>query len=184
MNRLSQNIVTGAFLIIFSAVLKVITFPHSINPIIAISLFSGVVIKDKKMAFVLPLFAMFASDLLLEATGIADGFYGTGQIGNYLSLLFVTFIGFGMKRISSLNVVAFSLISSISFYLLSNTNVFLFDSFPSTYSKDFNGWINCLVAGIPFIKNSLVNDLCFSAILFGGYSFIVNRQIKTATQKI
>ena len=183
MNRFSQNILSASLLIMFSAVLKVVTFPHSINPIIALSLFSGVVIKDKKMAFAMPLLAMFTSDMLLEVTGITDGFYGMGQIGNYLSLMAVTLIGFGMKKINALNVVAFSLISSIGFYLLSNTNVFLFDSFPSVYSKDLNGWFNCMLAGIPFIKNSLLTDLCFSAMLFGGYNYLLSKRVNTSAQK-
>ncbi len=168
MNQNKINIIIGSLLVIFAAVLKVLTFPQSFNPIIAISLFSGVVISDKKMAFAMPLLAMFASDLLLEIFNIAPGFYGIAQIGNYAALLFVTILGFSMKKINTMNVVGYSIVSSFLFFLLSNTNCFLFDTI--TYEKSIGGWAACLAAGIPFVKNGLLADLCFSAILFSSYT--------------
>jgi hypothetical protein len=48
MNQNKTTFIIGLSLIVLAATMKVATFPHSINPIIAISLFSGVLIKDKK----------------------------------------------------------------------------------------------------------------------------------------
>lgn len=158
-------------LILFAAVLKAVTYPHSFNPIIAIALFSGVVVTDKKLAFALPLLAMFASDLILEIANIAPGFYGWSQIGNYAALLFVTVLGFFMRKINALNVIAFSIASTLLFFLLSNSNTFFFDTF-HTYEHSFNGWIDCLVAGVPFLNNKMPIDLLFSGILFGSYVLI------------
>ena len=78
--------------------MKALTHPFTIDPIIAISLFSGAVISDRKLAFLMPLAAMFASDVILEIFKIDVGFYGISQIGNYASLLLITVIGFGMKN--------------------------------------------------------------------------------------
>ena len=66
MNQNKTTFIIGLSLIVLAATMKVATFPHSINPIIAISLFSGVLIKDKKWAFAIPVFAMYVSDLMLE----------------------------------------------------------------------------------------------------------------------
>ena len=170
MNQNKTNIAIGSILVVLAAILKVTTFPHSINPIIAISLFSGVVISDKKLAFALPLLAMFVSDIMLEVLNIAPGFYGMGQIGNYASLLLVTVLGFSMKKINLIKVAGYSIASSILFFVLSNTNCFLFDNLNS-YGTGLQGWANCLAAGIPFVKNSLFTDLSFSMILFGSYLF-------------
>ena len=167
MTQQKTNVVIGALLVIFAAVLKVTTFPYSVNPIIAISLFSGVVITDRKLAFLLPLLAMFVSDILLEAFNIAPGFYGMAQIGNYASLLLITVLGFGMKKINVIQVTGFSIAASLLFFLLSNTNCFLFDSI--TYERSIQGWLTCLAAGVPFVKNGLLIDLGFSAVLFGTY---------------
>ena len=179
MTQNKLNIFISVLLIAFAATLKALTFPHSFNPIIAIALFSGVAISDRKLAFAMPLLAMFASDLILELFNIAPGFYGMGQLGNYASLLLVTVLGFSMKKINPLNVVGYSILSTLLFFVLSNTNCFLFDSI--TYEKSINGWAQCLAAGIPFIKNGIVADLCFSAILFGSYTFGVKYAGKKAT---
>jgi hypothetical protein len=168
MNQNKTNIAIGSILVVLAAILKVTTFPHSINPIIAISLFSGVVISDKKLAFAMPLLAMFVSDVMLEVLNIAPGFYGMGQIGNYASLLLVTVLGFSMKKINVINIAGYSIGSSILFFILSNTNCFIFDNL-NYYGTGLQGWANCLVAGIPFVKNSLITDLSFSAVLFGSY---------------
>ncbi len=163
------NLLIAAVLILFAALLKVATYPDTFSPIIAIALFSGVVIKDKKLSFAMPLLAMFASDIILEFFTRTPGFYGLEQIGNYAALLFITLLGFKMKKISMINVVGFSLASSLLFYLLSNTNTFLFDTFNS-YENSFTGYINCMTAGIPFIK--YIQDLVFSVILFGSYVLV------------
>ena len=171
MNQNKTNIAIGSILVVLAAILKVTTFPHSINPIIAISLFSGVVISDKKLAFAMPLLAMFVSDIMLEVLNIAPGFYGMGQIGNYASLLLVTVLGFSMKKINVINIAGYSIGSSILFFILSNTNCFIFDNL-NYYGTGLQGWANCLVAGIPFVKNSLITDLSFSAVLFGSYILV------------
>ena len=163
------NILIAAVLILFAALLKVATYPHTFSPIIAIALFSGVVISDKKLSFAMPLLAMFASDLILELFTQTPGFYGMEQVGNYAALLFITAFGFAMKKIDVIRVAGFSLASSILFYFLSNTNTFLVDSF-NMYPNTFTGYINCMAAGIPFIK--FVPDLVFSALLFGSYVLV------------
>ncbi len=171
MNQTKSNLYIGTALVIFAALMKVITFPNSFNPIIAISLFSGAVIKDKKMAFAMPLLAMFTSDIMLEVFNIAPGFYGMGQIGNYASLLFVTILGFFVNSKSVKNIAGLSIASSLLFFLLSNTNCFLFDN-GLTYGPGFEGWASCLAAGIPFLKNGIITDLSFSMLFFGSFHVI------------
>lgn len=168
MNQTKTNILIAVVLVVFAAVLKVATYPYSFNPIIAISLFSGAVIADKKLAFAMPLLAMFAADIMLEVSAIAPGFYGMEQIGNYAALLLVTVLGFMMKKINPVNVVGFSIASSLLFYILSNTNSFLFDSF-NMYESGISGWVKCMVAGLPFVKTGILTDLIFSVLFFGGH---------------
>lgn len=161
------NLLIAAVVIVFAALLKAATYPHAFSPMIAIALFSGAVITDKKLSFAMPLLAMLASDLILELFMGAQGFYGMEQIGNYTALLFITTFGFAMKKINFVTVPVFSLASSLLFYFLSNSNTFLFDTFNS-FDNSFAGYIKCMTDGIPFIK--FVPDLVFSIILFGGYA--------------
>ncbi len=163
------NLVIAAVVIIFAACLKAVTYPHTFSPMIAIALFSGAVISDKKLSFVMPLLAMFVSDLILELFTVTPGFYGMEQIGNYAALIIITILGFAMKKINVITVVGFSLASSLLFYFLSNTNTFLFDTFNS-FDNSFAGYIKCMTDGIPFIK--FIPDLVFSVILFGSYFLV------------
>ena len=171
MSQLKTNIIIAALLVFFAATLKVVTFPLSFNPIIAIAFFSGAVIKDRKFSFAMPLLAMFVSDVMMEVLNIAPGFYGLGQIGNYLSLLMVTILGFAMKKPSVLSIGFFSVMSSLLFFVLSNTNCFLFDN-SGFYGSGMQGWLNCLAAGVPFVRNGLFTDLFFSTVLFSSYYLV------------
>lgn len=182
MNFTKHNWVIGTVLIALAAGMKVLTFPHSINPIIAISLFSGAIIRDRKWAFFLPIMAMFASDLMLEIFSITQGFYGLGQIGNYAALLFVTALGFLMKKPNIKNVAGLSIAGSLLFFFLSNTNCYFFD-FTDFYGKGVNGWLACLTAGIPFLRNGMLIDLMFSGILFTAYYYFIlfnSKQVQSA----
>src|SRR4051812_46745426 len=100
MKQNKLNLLIAAVLILFAAILKVTTYPHTYSPIIAIALFSGVVITDKKLSFAMPLLAMFASDIILQIFNIAPGFYGWEQLANYVTLMFITLTGFTMRKIT------------------------------------------------------------------------------------
>ena len=64
------------------------------SPVIAIALLAGMIIRQKKMSFILPLLALFISDAAIQFLYSRDlfpyaGFY-SGQWVNYLLLLAVT----------------------------------------------------------------------------------------------
>ncbi len=178
---MKQNTINSFFaviLILAAAFVKVITHPHTLDPIIGMALFSGAIIKDKRFAFVLPLFAMFLSDIILEVSGIDKGFYGWSQLVNYGILVLITVFGFRLKKITAINVVGFSLISSLIFFIISNLGFFLIDNkIYHTYPNTMAGFIDCYVKAIPFFKWYI--DLAFSVMLFGSYYLITTRAFKT-----
>src|SRR4051812_39308658 len=72
--------------------------PFGFAPQIAMAIFGGAIIKDKKFAFLLPLLSMFLSDTLYEilyrnGIGSMQGFYN-GQITNYILFSAMTVFGF------------------------------------------------------------------------------------------
>src|SRR5258705_6411239 len=116
---------TMVALIIIAALYRIVPGrPLGFAPQIAMALFGGAVIKDKKWAFALPIFSMFLSDLLyqgLYSAGISGtyGFYD-GQLLNYCLFALMVVIGFTVKKINLVNVFAASLIAPTVFFLLSN----------------------------------------------------------------
>jgi len=169
-------------MILAAALSRLILYPYNFSPIIGMALFGGAVIKDKRLAFALPLLAMFLSDLLFEAFNIAQGFWGWGQLIHYGIYAGITVLGFRLKKINVLNVVGFSLAASLIFFLLSNSVFFLTDNpIYHTYPQSFQGYIDCLVGGLPFLRTAWVADLVYSSVLFGGYYLLENQVFSKAT---
>ncbi len=163
-------IIIATLLVVASAMSRLVLYPYNFSPMIAMALFGGAVIKDKKYAIALPLFAMLLSDVLFEVLHIAVGFWGWGQLIGYGIMIGITFLGSFIRKINVVSVGATTLLSSLIFFFLSNSSVFFLEgNYNPTYASDFSGYINCLAAGLPFLKNSLIADLTFSAILFGAY---------------
>lgn len=176
MNKQSTStLIIAGLLIIIAALSRVFMYPNNFSPIIGMAIFAGAVIKDRQLAFVLPLLAMFLSDVLFEVFNIAPGFWGWGQLVGYGILALITVIAFSMKKISVLSVAGYSVGSSLLFFLLSNSAFFVFDNpIYHTYTQDFSGYIATLAGGLPFLRTGIVADLVYSTVLFGSY-FLVQR---------
>ncbi len=148
------------------------------SPIIAISLFSGMIVKDKSQSFLLPLIAVFASDLLTHLMFKMGwfpyaGFY-SGQWINYSFLLLVTLIGWAVKGKNYATVFLGALAGPTAFFLLSNFTVWAGSQ--TLYSKSVNGLVACYTAGLPFYKNALIASVIFLPLIILAYTFIVKRR--------
>jgi hypothetical protein len=185
-------IVTLIVLIVLSALYRVIpNRPWGFTPQIAMALFGGAVIKDKKWAFALPIFSMFLSDLLYQGLFAAhltnlQGFY-EGQWLNYCLFAGITVLGFTLKRITVLRVAAYSLLGPTLFFLVSNgyywlsggTNV----NTQLPLERSFVGLMQSYQQALPFYRGTLIGTVVFSAILFGGYYlFTANAQKGSTVQ--
>ena len=149
------------------------------SPVIAIALFSGFIIKQKDRSFLLPLLALFISDVviqLLYTQGLFEyaGFYG-GQWKNYAILLVSTLIGWALKGRNYSSLLIGAIAAPTVFFLLSNFNVWLGVT-DGTYSKDFNGLMTCYAAGLPFYKNALIATLVFLPAIIFTYNFITKQK--------
>jgi hypothetical protein len=88
--KLNKSLLLAFGLLVLSAALYRVWDgrPYGFAPQIAMAIFGGAVIKDKRWAFILPLLSMFISDALyhlLYVNGLSEikGFY-SGQWLNYL----------------------------------------------------------------------------------------------------
>lgn len=146
-------------------------------PQIAMAVFGAAVIKDKRLAFLLPLLSMFISDVLYEVLYRAGymeygGFY-EGQILNYILLAGLTLIGFWARNLHWGRIVLATLAAPTVYFLLSNFLVW-FGGGGLQRPKTFDGLMMCYNDAIPFFRSSLLYTVLFSAILFGGY-FVIQR---------
>ncbi len=185
--KLSKNLIfTLIALIVVAALYRVIPGrPFGFAPQIAMALFAGAVIKDKKSAFALPLVSMFLSDaiyqiLYVSKLSIMPGFY-EGQITNYILFTLLTAVGFLIKKINLASVVLASITAPTVYFFLSNFLVWFSGTGGYQRPKTFEGLMMCMADGIPFYKNSLWGTLFFSMVLFGGYYLLRQYLLKPKT---
>jgi len=170
-----QVLLSFILLIIIASLYRIMPRPFGFAPQIAMAIFGGAVIKDKKLAFLLPLLSMFISDALYEllyrnGVGNIPGFY-EGQLTNYILFGAMTVFGFFIKKINVSQILLASLAAPTAFFILSNFFVWLSNSPAAGLQrpKTFNGLLLCLNDGLPFYPWSVASTLIFAAILFGGY---------------
>ena len=160
-------------MIIVAALYRIIpSRPMGFAPHLAMALFAGAVIKDRKWAFAFPVFSIFISDLLYQWLYIKgfttlQGFY-EGQLSNYLLFAGLVVVGFFMKRINVMSTVLFSLLECVAFFIISNFLVWVNNAGYSR-PKTPSGLIQCYADALPFFGNSVVATLLFSGALFGAY---------------
>jgi hypothetical protein len=175
--RSNKNLLlTLLMLVVVAALYRVIPArPFGFAPHLAMALFGGAVIKDKRLAIAFPVLSMFISDLfyhVLYINGISEmaGFYD-GQMTNYLLFAGMTLFGFLMKKINVLNIAAYSVIVCTAFYILSN--FFVWNS-GGGWSRPhtFSGMLMAYADGLPFYGMSIIATIAFSAVLFGAWKLM------------
>jgi hypothetical protein len=146
--------------IAIAAVLRLAPHPSNFTPIGAMALFSGAYLGRRGViAFAAPLGALFVSDLVL-------GFYH-GMPTVYFSVALIVVVGsLSLRRVSVLRVGAAAAASSVLFFAITNFGMWLFSGF---YPRNLAGLEACYVAAIPFFQNTVVGDLFYAALLFGGF---------------
>jgi len=179
----SSNKIIWSFvlLVVIAALYRIIPGrPYGFAPQWAMAVFAGAVIKDRKWAFIIPILSMFISDLLYQVLYIGGltsipGFY-EGQWQNYILFTLLVFVGFAIKKLNVLQIVAASLAAPSLYFIISNFLVWASNGTTRGLDrpKTFNGLMLCYSDGIPFYKTSLLATLVFSAVLFGTYAFIRN----------
>ncbi len=142
--------------------------PHAANfsPIFAIALFGGVYLADRRLALLIPVLALFVSDLFI-------GFYSPVVMASvYAGMILTSLLGLWLKGHKSvINIFGTATASALLFFLISNFGVWL--NPVSGYTKDLAGLIQCFVLALPFLKNTLASNLLYSAVLFGGFELTV-----------
>jgi len=138
--------------------------PHlpNVSPVAAMALFGGAYFTDKRQAFIVPFLALFLSDLVL-------GLHDT-MIFVYTGFALTVAIGFLLKsRVSFTNTAFAAVVSSLLFFLLTNLGAWMTSGL---YAKSAEGLMQAYAAGIPFFQNSLLGNLVFVAVIFGGYQLL------------
>jgi hypothetical protein len=156
------ELIIALFFVLIGASFRLVPHAPNFAPITAIALFSGVYFS-KKIALILPILAILISDIFL-------GFYEPKLMAFvYGSFILCAVLGFWVKNHKKWYVIAGSVIlSSVLFFIITNFAVWVFSPW---YDKTFFGLIYCYIMALPFFKNSLLGDIFYGFVFFGGYEF-------------
>src|SRR5216683_6726528 len=110
------RLIVLVLMILAAAASRVIPHPPNVASITAVALFGGAYLSNKRLALIVPLAALFLSDLVL-------GFYRHMEV-IYGSFLLVVCLGFWLQRKRSvLRIGAAALASSFVFFVVTNFGV-------------------------------------------------------------
>jgi hypothetical protein len=134
--------------------------------ITSISLISGFLFHEKRLAILVPLLAMFISDTYLGNTGIFI-FTWSGFLFPVLLGMLLTKFNFNLKKLPGWLKLGFltlngAIISTLFFFVWTNFGHWLTTNM---YTKDLNGLTQCYVNALPFLRNQLAGNLIFAPLL-------------------
>jgi len=165
MEKLTPRFWVLTLMVFGAAFLRLLPHPPNFAPIAAMALFGGAYFSKKSFAFVIPLAAIFLTDLII-------GIYSYAWIV-YLSFALIVVLGiFMLKKVSVKKLVFASVTASICFFAITNFGVW---ALGTLYPKTPEGLLASYTAAIPFFQNSLIGDLFFVGVMFGVYELVKNK---------
>ncbi len=153
--------------------------PHLANftPVAAAGLFAGYIFRSRILAISVPLLGMLLSDTLFA------GHYNLGVMAIvYIAIAAPALAGNWLRKPSSskfkhaLKIMLGAGGGAILFFISTNFADFLFSGM---YAHNMTGLVACYTAAVPFFRWTLVGDLAFAAILFGGYALAMRGQARS-----
>jgi len=163
-------------IILLAALSRLLPHPPNFSPVEAVALFGGAYFARRAHALLIPLVAMFISDLAL---GLINGgiyseyFLSAGFLLVYVCIALSTLLGFGLRgRVTAVLVVGYSLLGSVLFFLVTNFGAWLGSAM---YPQTGAGLLAAYVAGIPFFQNTVLGTLFYSTLMFGSFAYLRQR---------
>jgi len=154
------------------------TSMQNFSPVGAMALFGGAYFAKKQWAYIVPMMALWLSNLVLNNVFYTK-YYPTFSFGFELAV-FVSFalvVAIGivvLKKVNFTNLLIANLLATVGFFLISNFFVW---AGGKMYPQTVEGLGMCLTMGLPFLKNTLLSNLLFSAVMFGTFEYF-KKQMK------
>lgn len=171
MKLMTPRLVFLTVTIFVAALSRLLPHPPNFTAMGALALFGGALVDNRVWRYLLPLAALFISDLILNnviyppTTGFR--WFTPGAAFIYGGFIAIVLLGQVMiRKVSAPRVLLASVSASTVFFLITNFG----DWARGLYPQTAEGLLLCYEAGIPFFWNTLAGDLFFSTVLFGGYA--------------
>lgn len=160
-------------LIVFAAFSRVIPHPANFSPLGAIALFGAAYFKRSWQSLVIPILTVWLSDLFINNI-IYKAYYPTftffydGFLWTYMSYVLIGLYGMlVLKKIDLKRIITGITGATAIFFFVSNIGCWAGNT---NYSQTFSGLVDCYIAGIPYLSGTILGDVCYGIVLFGGFS--------------
>ena len=159
-NDLWIDLALVAFLVALDVVARVLPHAPGFLPVAASGFFAGRMLRIPPLAIVVPVLGMVLSDVALPGEDWRI------QAVGFAAIAIPAVAGILTRRWRGvLPTVATIVPCSILFFLLSNGAVW---AFSGMYPLTWQGLTQCYVAALPFLDKTILGDLFWTAVLFGG----------------
>lgn len=158
--NLGMDLLLVAFLIGFDVVARLLPHAPGYLPVAASGLFAARYLRVPALAVVVPLLGMWLSDMALPGEDWRIVLIG------FAAISIPAVAGIFTRRWRGVAPVAGTMVAcSLVFFLLSNGAVW---AFSGMYSPTWQGLTQCYVAALPFLDKTVLGDLFWTTVLFGG----------------
>jgi hypothetical protein len=184
-NKLSDRTRLGVAITIIASAVVMRLVPHIPNfaPMTAAALF-GAAYLPKRYALLTPLIALAVSDyLLLYISPFSQPVFNFSHVhapGAMLndttlwvwgSFMVSALLGLLLRhKAGALKIGAVSLAASLQFFLITNFGVWA----AGAYARNLSGLGASYIAGLPFLRWTMLGDLFYTACFFGLYAYVRN----------
>ena len=158
--ELWMDLALVAFLIGFDVAARLLPHAPGVWPFAASALFAGWTLRRPALSIVVPLAALTLSNVALAP----DDWRVTAVV--YAATVVPALAGMLARRWSgALPVIGAMLSCSLIFFVTTNFAVWAFNGM---YPMTWQGLVECYVAAVPFADKTVLGDLMWTAVLFGG----------------
>ena len=156
MKKTKQKIVLFFYLVGLIALSRLIPHPPNFTPVIAMAVFMPYLTRDLYSAMLVPLSAMFVSDLYLGLHSSMFWVYTSILLGTTLSHYTMS-----MKK-TYVHLGSNALLSATIFFVITTFAVWMSGTM---YPPTLDGLILCYTMAIPFFGNTLAGTLFYVSLL-------------------
>lgn len=157
---LRADVLLVAALIALDVVVRVLPHIPNFAPVAATALFAGTVLRTRALALLVPLLALLISDTII---GFDDWRLAVVTYAASTLPALVAFMPRGLRAPGMF--VPVMLACSLIFFATTNFAVW---AFSGMYPLNPEGLATSYVLALPFLQKTVIGDLCWASVLFGG----------------
>ena len=161
-----MDLLLVVFLIGFNVAARLLPHAPGVWPFAASALFAGRMLRLPALAVIVPLAAVLLSNVTLAG----DDWRITLVV--CLAITLPAFAGILVRRWpGAIPVIAAMVSCSLIFFVTTNFAVW---AFSGIYPRTLEGLTQCYIAALPYLDKTVLGDLFWTAVLFGG-AWLVQR---------